>query len=122
MQPELSPVMSLTLKLREMAETREFNEKNLEIVTNAGFDIRPHDQYPFFKDTVYSDPLPFQVNDPSLKKTNVVLIYLEGFSARWMEVYGGSFSNLTPNLDAFANRSMRVDNYFSHTAATYRGL
>ncbi len=122
MQPELSPVMSLTLKIREISETREFNENNLKAVTAAGFSIRPYAPFPFMKEKVYSHPLPFDLKADSVDQPNVIVIFLEGISARWMDSYGGKYPDLTPNLDAFAKRSMRVDNYFGHTAATYRGL
>jgi len=46
----------------------------------------------------------------------------EGVSARMLGAYGGRYPGLTPNLDRLARRAMRVDNYFNHTAATYRGV
>ena len=34
----------------------------------------------------------------------------------------GTYPDLTPHIDAFAVRSMRVERFFNHTAATFRGL
>lgn len=53
---------------------------------------------------------------------NVIVIFTEGTSTRLIGAYGGHYPGLTPNLDRLAAQSMRVDNYFNHTAATYRGL
>ncbi len=53
---------------------------------------------------------------------NVIVIFTEGLSARLVGAYGGRFPGLTPNIDRLAARTMRVDNYYNHTAATYRGL
>ncbi len=39
-----------------------------------------------------------------------------------LNTYGGEYSNLTPNIDNFARDSIKVTNYFNHTAATYRGI
>src|SRR3546814_17094411 len=36
--------------------------------------------------------------------------------------YGSTYPGLTPNLQALAGDTMVVDNYYNHTAATYRGL
>src|SRR3546814_4486104 len=43
-------------------------------------------------------------------------------SARTLEPYGSTYPGLTPNLQALAGDTMVVDNYYNHTAATYRGL
>ena len=46
----------------------------------------------------------------------------EGISARVVQPYSDRFPGLTPNFAAFASEAMRIDNYYSHTFATYRGL
>lgn len=53
---------------------------------------------------------------------NIIVIFTEGMSARWMETYGGVRPGLTPNLDRLAGGSMVFRNYYNHTAATFRGL
>jgi len=78
-----------------------------------------HD-FPFIKNKSYKEKLPFQVKN-NVKHPNVIVIFTEGTSARLLGCYGGKFVGLTPNIDAFADASMRVDNYFNHTAATFRG-
>lgn len=55
---------------------------------------------------------------------NIIIFFTEGFSARAIGAYGGPYSDLTPNIDNFIinSHSMKVINYFNHTAATYRGI
>ena len=57
-------------------------------------------------------------------RPNVIVLFFEGLSARTMGVYDQRRAGLTPIMDLFAaeNGTMRVTNYFSHTAATFRGL
>ena len=78
-------------------------------------------RWPFLKDVVNARPLPFAVTH-SPARPNVVVIFMEGESARLFETYGGRYPGLTPNISRIAGQSMVVDNYFNHTAATYRGL
>ena len=79
--------------------------------------------YPFQKNEAYTYPLPFAPR-MELKGSppNVIVIFSEGTSTRLLGSYGGHYKNLTPNIDALAKKSMQVENYFNHTAATYRGL
>lgn len=78
--------------------------------------------FPLQKNTVYSSALPFERILSTPKKRNIIVIFTEGMSARLIESYGGNFPGLTPNIDSLLARSMRIDNYYNHTAATYRGL
>jgi phosphoglycerol transferase MdoB-like AlkP superfamily enzyme len=50
------------------------------------------------------------------------VFFSEGLSARVMQPYSEAYPGLTPNIEAFAASAMRVDNYYNHTFATYRGL
>lgn len=53
---------------------------------------------------------------------NVIVIFIEGTTARLLGSYGGHHSGLTNNIDAFADNSILVYNYYNHTAATFRGI
>ena len=55
------------------------------------------------------------------EKPNVILIFTEGTSTRLLGCYGGVREDLTTNIDNFAKYSLVVDNYYNHTAATFRG-
>ena len=54
--------------------------------------------------------------------TNVILFLTEGLSAEVLDVNNGHGRNLTPNLNALHSKSVVFDNYFNHTAATFRAL
>lgn len=78
--------------------------------------------YPFQKAMVYRDALPFARKRGAVSKPNVILIFTEGESSRLIGAYGGRYAGLTPNIDRLAQRSMRVEDYYNHTAATYQGI
>lgn len=56
-----------------------------------------------------------------LRNKSIVVIFAEGFSAEWIDRFN-SYKDLTPNLDRFLSESVYFDNYYNHTAATFRGL
>lgn len=80
-------------------------------------------EYPFLRTHAYGAPLPFprQPRAPA-GPPNIIVIFAEGVSARLIGAYGGRDPGLTPNIDRLASRSMQVNDYFNHTAATFRGL
>ena len=78
--------------------------------------------YPFQRAEAYRDPLPLPSRGAGTESPNIVVIFTEGTSSRLIGAYGGRYPQLTPNIDRLAGQSMRVDDYFNHTAATYRGL
>lgn len=53
------------------------------------------------------------------EKPNVIVIFIEGMSA---EIINNKYATFTPNLNEFYRTSLVFENYFNHTAATYRGL
>jgi hypothetical protein len=83
--------------------------------------VRDDAPYPYLKDWVNRRPMPFQ-GHPPVPRPNVIVLFMEGMSARSLAPYGNAFPGLTPNLQALAADAMVVDNYYNHTAATYRGL
>lgn len=76
----------------------------------------------FTRRTVYEQGFPHELLSNMPRRPNVILIFTEGMSARWMETYGGIHPGLTPNLDELAKKSLMFTNYYNHTAATFRGL
>lgn len=79
--------------------------------------------YSFQKSMVYQNALPFaKTAGAAPEHPNVILFFTEGESARLMGTYGGHYPGLTPNIDELARRSLRVTNYYNHTAATYQGI
>jgi len=79
-------------------------------------------KYPLEKHWIYSAGLPFARKPGQHAAPNVIVVFMEGTSARLLGAYGGTYPGLTPNMDRFAGLSMRVVRYYNHTAATYRGL
>ena len=82
------------------------------------------DSYPFQKASIYTGALPFApVGDVGQTGSpNVIVVFTEGISAQLIGAYGSVYRDLTPNIDSLASRSMLTENYFNHTAPTYRGL
>lgn len=78
--------------------------------------------YPFQKGMVYRNALPFARKPGAASTPNVILFFTEGESSRLLGAYGGQYPGLTPNIDHLAQRSMRVVDYYNHTAATYQGI
>lgn len=78
--------------------------------------------YPFQQRSAYRAPLAFPARGSATRPPNILVIFSEGVSARLVGAYGGRYPGLTPNIDALAARSMQVEDYFNHTAATFRGL
>lgn len=84
--------------------------------------VRSTEKFPLEKKNIYSSALPFSKTNAAPRVKNVIVIFTEGMSAALLGSYGSSYPGITPNIDALAERSMRVVNYYNHTAATYRGL
>lgn len=78
--------------------------------------------YPFQKASTYTAALPFETSDRAVSRPNVIVVFAEGTSSRLVGAYGGRYPGLTPNIDRLAGQSLQVEDYFNHTAATYRGL
>lgn len=55
-------------------------------------------------------------------KPNVILFFVEGFSSKVLDVSNKENLALTPNLDSLYYKSIVFENYYNHTAATFRGI
>lgn len=68
----------------------------------------------------------FWENKPPIKYQtklkNVIVIFTEGMSAGVLDRNNDKNLGLTPNINKLVGDSLYIDNYFNHTAATYRGL
>jgi lipoteichoic acid synthase len=76
----------------------------------------------FLRRTTYGEDFPNRYKQGLPQKPNVIVIFTEGMSARWMETYGGTHPGLMPNMDRLAGESLVFTHYYNHTAATFRGL
>ncbi len=126
-----SPIWSLydTLFAQSAHIDGPITLKNLSIAYQYGFNFQKDAQYPLVKETIYRGKASFpqDTNSPSssaltTELPNIIVFFIEGYSARTTNVYGSEYKDITPNLNEFSKHSMVVDNYYNHTAATYRGL
>jgi len=100
-------------------------EAELHQANNFGFFYNEQQTYPLIKDYIYKTELPFPIQEKQTDPDtalNIIVIFSEGISARIIQPYNNQYLNLSPNIADFARSAMRVDNYFNHTFATYRGL
>jgi len=58
---------------------------------------------------------------PDLRGKNVVALFTEGLSLNMIDKFN-DYAGLTPNMSYFMDIGLWFDNYYNHTAATYRGL
>lgn len=84
--------------------------------------IRELQQKMYAKDTIYDNDVDVsRIFD--LRGKNVVVVFAEGFAAEFIEKFSHREHNgLTPNLNKFIDEAVYFDNYFNHTASTFRGL
>src|SRR5690606_37665163 len=79
-------------------------------------------RWPLLRDRIVDVPLPFALKGQAPKQPNIIVLFAEGTSSRLLEAYGGRYPGLTPNISRMATEAMVVDDYYNHTAATFRGL
>ena len=122
--PHDSPLKSLyQVLVRDTDEPVEFLSGNdISKARTLGMSIASEQHYPLIKDWIYKSPLPFEQLPGKTDKPNVIVFFVEGLAARTLNNYNNHFPGLTPNLVEFEKYGMRVDNYYNHTFATYRGL
>lgn len=80
------------------------------------------DSYPLHQLNHVNYKVPFKSKVNSSINPNLIVIFAEGFPARVIDSYTGSGRGITPNIDRFIPYFMKVNNYFNHTAATFRGI
>lgn len=124
-----APVQALAQSLGRLQQVHHQNkpltENELQEVTDFGIAYSADNDYPLIKDHFYRSELPFAAQAGQALTSegmNVILFLSEGISARVIQPYNEQYPGLTPNIAAFAESAMRVDNYYNHTFATYRGL
>lgn len=77
----------------------------------------------FYRNSIESGNIKHNyINYGGIDKPNIIVIFTEGLSSEVLDVYNNLHLNLTPNLNKLYKESLSFDNYFNHTAATFRGL
>jgi arylsulfatase A-like enzyme len=111
------PVASISFNYFEYLKS-----KRLYPTRKASDVLRSTKKFPLESKDIYESALPFAKVNGTLGPQNVIVIFTEGMSATLLGSYGSGHQGISPNIDALAKKSMRVINYYNHTAATYRGL
>jgi len=127
LNPDVIPVTSLIYKISDILEARRdisssFTESLVDVTFPKNVVVNLNSAFPLQQHQRISAPLPFVENKITDTPLNVIIIFAEGFSSRLLGAYGGPYPNLTPQLNEFAKEVMIVENYYNHTAATFRGL
>ncbi len=82
---------------------------------------------------LYNDTFPYVTISDSIStnsssiaslsdRIDIILIFAESLSARFIGCYGSVFDSITPNIDRFAQNATIVKGYYNHTTPTYNGL
>jgi lipoteichoic acid synthase len=126
LRPE-APVFSLYCAVREaVTDTQPRvgppNADELRVALRAGLTIHPEAAAPFRKDWIYKRALPFPKRDNSPSRPNVIVFFFESWSAEVLGPYNPRWTDVTPNLNDFAQHAMRVDDYINHAIPTVTGL
>ena len=121
-----APIYSFLLRIGNIPGLEEIilTTKDVETAQNLGLSIRPQQRFPLAKEKTFNSPSPFAHLVQDQQRYNVIVFFMEGTSARLLGPYNKEWRDLTPNLNKFSEHPsvVRFDNYFNHTAATYRGL
>jgi len=108
-------------KVSTNKQRRGLTATELLFLKKEGYTVNMKDAFPLMKDHFYLGPL--AIGDVERKQQpNIIIFFTEGFSGNLTNIYNDDLPALTPNLLDFSKESMRVDNYYGHTWATYRGL
>lgn len=107
---EIHPVISFGKTLAQYVRQKMFEPDKI---------VKERQKRLYGKKWVYRDEPSVYI--PDIQGKNVVVIFTEGMSLRIIDKFS-RYPNLTPNISDFLDKSVWFDNYFNHTAATYRGL
>ncbi len=128
-----TPVSALSDTLNEyyqaMIRERWIQQASVELSTEAaefaydfGYSLNEKNpEYPLLKDLKFDTPLDF-ISQQNEEVLNVIVFFVEGMSSRIIQPYSQNFPEISPNIERLSKKSIVVDNYYSHSYATYRGL
>ncbi len=99
---------------------KEINVYDKSIAKKFNIDLDDKKLKPFEKDYIYKKSL--KSINISIKKPNIIVLYIESLSARLLSPYNKSMRDVTKNIEDFANYSMVVKGYYNHATPTAPGL
>ena len=120
-----APIQATINLFKTQAHSYDLSDEDVKNIRKYfGIEINKTAKYPFKKEAIFTKKISFKKINTKIKRPNVIVIFTEGYSARTCNVYTNNFEHLTPHLKKFSLNpyTMIVQNYFNHTAATYRGL
>ncbi len=124
-----SPIKALINSLEKTQQSslksRLMVEAELKKVSKFGIYYNERNSFPLIKDYIYNAEVPFPAKRNQFnpgEPLNIIIFFSEGLSARVIQPYNNQYPDLTPNIADFTSSAMKVDNYYNHTFATYRGL
>lgn len=122
--PHTSPLLGfIHLWTSDQNQSGFLSQDEIREVRRYGFPLEPTQKYPFIQSQAYKTPSPLaKLNLPEPVRPNVILIFIEGMSARAITESENRYPGLAPNLLRFSKKTLTVDNYWNHTAASYRGM
>jgi phosphoglycerol transferase MdoB-like AlkP superfamily enzyme len=91
----------------DILQSLNWSKAEREVVEELGFEL---------------EPVKFDFDSSTLKKFNLIIVYLEGFQNGFTSIGGSRFKNLTPNLDRFAERHLYLPNYYNAVTPTINAL
>lgn len=90
-----------------------------QVKYNEYYNISNQKQYPLEHNI--NNPKYSSNHIPKLKNPNIIILFIEGTSADLLDIYNPNL-HITPCISKLSEKSLVIDNYFNHTAATVRGL
>ena len=111
----------LAFHTKEIYLVKDLTKDEKKLAEDYGFFIHYGKTYPLIKNFVYASLLPFP-KTKDVKKPNIIVFFVESLSAGMVNPYNPTYTDLTPNINNFADKSMVVKNYFNHTYPTIPGL
>ncbi len=114
---------SLARVMMPLPERQELTTSEIQLAHKFGLDYQQQHDFPLIKDFIYKNEIEFSsISSTQARPANIIIFFSEGISARVIQPYNNQYPGLTPGFAEFAQSAMRVDNYYNHTFATYRGL
>lgn len=90
-----------------------------QVTYKPGYDY-PEYAKKYLKASVWNEDV--SVSSLNKKNQNIIVIFTEGMSSAIIDRVNHQQLNITPNIDALYDSSLVFENYYNHTAATFRGL
>lgn len=100
----------------------ELSKASAEFAYEFGFRLNElSTDYPLLRSLKFKEPPAF-IPEKKWKPKNLIVFFVEGLSSRVIQPYSENFPAISPNIETLSKKSLVVENYYSHSFATYRAL